>query len=310
MFGKMGRDEWLNHMRQHRPRWRCAARAHGILVFYEKSEYEEHMRRKHKSTQPQLTILAERSSRPSGPVFQSCPLCDEGNRADLEEHIADHLTYLALMSIPLPQSEANDEYTWMDETKGTKHFRAGGAGLTDSDRSFDKTEMEKAGDPSRLPESPFAGLEEPNQTHTKGKAPAKIRNQGEPHRSFRKANSYQRENTGFFTGRCQWMSSTESKNCEGVEDLLRHIAETHREYASVCPMKVCEQKFADSEDYVKHVQVYHKRLVFTKVSVSINPRFDGMSNKKLQLNQFRNNNCKALDQVSKLNYHAHNDLGR
>lgn len=169
-------------MRQHRPRWRCAARAHGVLVFYEKSEYEEHMRRRHKSIQPQLSILAERSSRPSGPVFQSCPLCGEGNRADLEEHIADHLTYLALMSIPSPQSEANDGYMWMDETKGTKHFRAGDAGLTDSDRSFDKTEMEKAGEPSRLPESPFAGLKEPKQRHTKGKAPAKERNQGEPHR--------------------------------------------------------------------------------------------------------------------------------
>ncbi|GLA63110.1 hypothetical protein AtubIFM54640_004248 [Aspergillus tubingensis] len=176
------KDEWLNHMRQHRPRWRCAARAHGVLVFYEKSEYEEHMRRKHKSTQPQLAILAERSSRPSGPVFQSCPLCGEGNRADLEEHIADHLTYLALMSIPLPKSQSTDDHMKMAANLDTDHLRAGGAGRTDSYHSFDESEMEKAGDPSRLPESPFAGLKESKQKQTKGKAPVKDRNQEETHR--------------------------------------------------------------------------------------------------------------------------------
>ncbi|PYH68479.1 uncharacterized protein BO88DRAFT_488420 [Aspergillus vadensis CBS 113365] len=176
------KDEWLNHMRQHRPRWRCAARAHGVLVFYEKSEYEEHMRRKHKSTQPQLAILAERSSRPSGPVFQSCPLCGEGNRADLEEHIADHLTYLALMSIPLPKSQSTDDHMKMAANLDTDHLRAGGAGRTDSYHSFDESEMKKAGDPSRLPESPFAGLKESKQKQTKGKAPVKDRNQEETHR--------------------------------------------------------------------------------------------------------------------------------
>ncbi|RAH61690.1 hypothetical protein BO85DRAFT_114550 [Aspergillus piperis CBS 112811] len=238
----MNREKW-------RPRWRCAARAHGVLVFWEKSEYEEHMRRKHKSTQPQLAILAERSSRPSGPVFQSCPLCGEGNRADLEEHIADHLTYLALMSIPLPnKSQSTDDHMEMAANLSTDQLRAGGAGRTDSYHSFDESEMEKPGDPSKLPEFPFAGFKHSKQKNTKGKAPLKERILGELHES---------ENAGFFPGRCKWMGCTESQIFEGEEELFRHILARHGKHYFCCLVKGCDKTFADRRELQKHLGTDH-----------------------------------------------------
>ncbi|KAL4903147.1 hypothetical protein BDW74DRAFT_156725 [Aspergillus multicolor] len=101
-------EDWIKHMRQHRVRWRCTAKSHGVLVFHTKDEYEEHMTTKHKSTKSQLAILAERSSRSSGPLFECCPLCGKSGDPSLEEHIASHLRFLALKSLPFPDDEGYD----------------------------------------------------------------------------------------------------------------------------------------------------------------------------------------------------------
>ncbi|KAL4781274.1 hypothetical protein BJX76DRAFT_335882 [Aspergillus varians] len=98
-------EDWLNHMRQHNLRWRCGAKSHGVLVFHARDEYEEHMRTSHKSTKSQLTILAERSSRSSGPLFQFCPLCGQSPDTGLEDHVASHLRYLALKSLPFTDDQ-------------------------------------------------------------------------------------------------------------------------------------------------------------------------------------------------------------
>lgn len=103
-------EDWLNHMRQHKLRWRCAAKSHAILVFEDRSEYEEHMSTKHKGTKSQVALLAERSSRSSGPIFESCPLCGESDsNRRLEDHIAGHLRYLALKSLPFIDECGDDD---------------------------------------------------------------------------------------------------------------------------------------------------------------------------------------------------------
>ncbi|OXV10920.1 hypothetical protein Egran_01317 [Elaphomyces granulatus] len=103
-------EDWLNHMRQHKLRWRCAAKSHAVLVFENRSEYEEHMSTKHKGTKSQVALLAERSSRSSGPIFESCPLCGESDsNRRLEDHVAGHLRYLALKSLPFTDDGGDDE---------------------------------------------------------------------------------------------------------------------------------------------------------------------------------------------------------
>ncbi|KAL4993932.1 hypothetical protein BDV10DRAFT_189510 [Aspergillus recurvatus] len=84
-------------------------KSHGVLVFHNRGEYEEHMSSKHKSPKSQLKILAERSSRSSGPLFQSCPLCGESTGSGLEEHVASHLRYLALKSLPFPDDDGSGD---------------------------------------------------------------------------------------------------------------------------------------------------------------------------------------------------------
>jgi Chromatin remodelling complex Rsc7/Swp82 subunit len=114
--------DWLKHMQQHKPRqWRCATKSHGVLLFNDQSEYEEHTKTKHKNTGLQLAMLVDRSSRPSGPIFESCPLCRKSDiSTGVEEHIAVHLRYLALKSLPFTEDggdydEGSDEAVIVSE---------------------------------------------------------------------------------------------------------------------------------------------------------------------------------------------------
>lgn len=59
------------------------------------------MAKRHKAMKGQLELLAERQYRSSGQLFQSCPLCGAMNMdTGLERHIASHLVFLALKSLP------------------------------------------------------------------------------------------------------------------------------------------------------------------------------------------------------------------
>ncbi|KAK4246938.1 hypothetical protein C7999DRAFT_14968, partial [Corynascus novoguineensis] len=104
--------DWLQHMRGHTLRWRCNSKSHGVLVFLTEEEYLNHMRRAHSSsfTEPQLRMLAERNGRPMGPMFELCPICgtSDATVTRLEDHIAGHLRFLALKSLPAYEDAASD----------------------------------------------------------------------------------------------------------------------------------------------------------------------------------------------------------
>lgn len=91
-------SQWLKHMRGHTLHWRCTSKAHMDLTFTAREEYIEHMKTFHRSrlTDAQLRLLADKSSRPIGKIFESCPLCGEGNCFSMEEHIIGHLRNLAI----------------------------------------------------------------------------------------------------------------------------------------------------------------------------------------------------------------------
>ncbi|KAL4975560.1 hypothetical protein BDW66DRAFT_137161 [Aspergillus desertorum] len=153
-------EDWLNHMRQHSLRWRCTARSHGVLVFDNRGAYEEHMSSKHKSTKSQLKILAERSSRSTGPLFQSCPLCGESSGTGLEEHVASHLRYLALKSLPFPD---DDGYDNCSEELASEFQSSGGRTRStmledndpaESDHSLPPVQPSKASEQPHSPTSP------------------------------------------------------------------------------------------------------------------------------------------------------------
>ncbi|KAK2811629.1 hypothetical protein FQN50_001971 [Emmonsiellopsis sp. PD_5] len=102
-------EDWLKHMGQHQLQWLCAVKSHDVLIFNNQSEYEEHMSMRHKVSKSQAALLAERSSRPSRQIFVSCPLCGYSNSSSsLDGHIATHLRYLALKSLPFTDDGTND----------------------------------------------------------------------------------------------------------------------------------------------------------------------------------------------------------
>ncbi|QKX61259.1 uncharacterized protein TRUGW13939_08407 [Talaromyces rugulosus] len=105
-------EDWLKHMRQHKLRWRCTAKAHGVLVFADRNEYEQHMNTTHKSARSQLSVIAALCSRSAGPVFESCPLCGESDsNGQLEDHVATHLRYLAFKSLQFPEDPPDNQYS-------------------------------------------------------------------------------------------------------------------------------------------------------------------------------------------------------
>jgi hypothetical protein len=99
-------------MRQeHMLQWRCAAKSHQPETFHTREEFEFHMDQCHKGTftVQQLPLLAERSARPIGPTFPSCPLCGETEaKGQLEDHVVGHLRFLALKSLPWPEDVDED----------------------------------------------------------------------------------------------------------------------------------------------------------------------------------------------------------
>ncbi|KAK2773562.1 hypothetical protein FQN52_004541 [Onygenales sp. PD_12] len=102
-------EDWLKHMGQHQLQWLCAVKSHEVLIFNNQSEYEEHMSTRHKVSKSQAALLAERSSRPPRQIFVSCPLCGYSNsNSSLDGHIATHLRYLALKSLPFTDDGTND----------------------------------------------------------------------------------------------------------------------------------------------------------------------------------------------------------
>lgn len=97
-------SQWLKHMREHALSWRCDSKAHGEFVVTSREDYIEHLRTAHQPrlTDTQLRLLADKSSRASGKLFDICPLCGfKDASCSMEEHIVGDLRLLALKSLPV-----------------------------------------------------------------------------------------------------------------------------------------------------------------------------------------------------------------
>ncbi|PYH88057.1 hypothetical protein BO71DRAFT_150607 [Aspergillus ellipticus CBS 707.79] len=111
-------EQWLSHMKAHpRPatEWVCSMRhaAPTQTVMQSAEEFATHLRDAHpgRFTNMQIERLQTRAARP-GSIFSTCLFCDwsmpsasaherlPGGFNPIDEHIADHLFDLALMSLP------------------------------------------------------------------------------------------------------------------------------------------------------------------------------------------------------------------
>ncbi|KAL7892249.1 hypothetical protein HDV64DRAFT_290196 [Trichoderma sp. TUCIM 5745] len=106
-------EDWLTHMRKHASRWVCRFGAHGKMLFDTREDYVAHMKLHHREalTDRRIDVFAGLSFLRTHVLFESCPFCgiekqdgDEG----LKEHVAGHLQYLAIQSLPPANEETND----------------------------------------------------------------------------------------------------------------------------------------------------------------------------------------------------------
>ncbi|KAF6827137.1 serine/threonine protein phosphatase [Colletotrichum musicola] len=105
-------DEWTSHLDQHCKLWRCNSHPEKA-EFAAREDYMAHMRQDHHNTlsDSQLRALANSKRRTKSKIFPSCPLCgkEEGDlKNSLETHIAGHLRYLAIKSLPSYEEMSSD----------------------------------------------------------------------------------------------------------------------------------------------------------------------------------------------------------
>lgn len=121
-------DAWRKHMKEHTLRWRCNAKSHGLFTAETKDQFLHHMESSHpaKFTTAQLSVLADRSARTTGPLFPSCPLCGIDTTTDksIEDHVVGHMRLLALKSLPAYQEDMDninpfEDHHASNDTSGT-----------------------------------------------------------------------------------------------------------------------------------------------------------------------------------------------
>lgn len=100
-------------MRKHVLRWVCASRAHSEMLFDTREDYVSHMKLHHRKavTDRRIDALADISLKMTSPLFESCPFCgieEQDSNESLGEHVAGHLQYLAIQSLP-PANNGSEE---------------------------------------------------------------------------------------------------------------------------------------------------------------------------------------------------------
>lgn len=103
--------DWLHHMQsEHLVSWICPVVDHSTAKFNTKEDLSAHMREAHANTfsLELLPYMMEACRSTSEVKFNSCPFCDVTDSVT-DTHISHHLRYLALKSIPSPDSEDNVE---------------------------------------------------------------------------------------------------------------------------------------------------------------------------------------------------------
>lgn len=84
-------------------RWYCVARDHSPLSFDLRDAFIQHMNYAHpgKFRKEQLPYIANSSAHALDSTIPACPFCSEIS-GNMEEHVAQHLQYFALQSLPWP----------------------------------------------------------------------------------------------------------------------------------------------------------------------------------------------------------------
>lgn len=149
------RSEWMKHVRKdHQQCWECLPCATpGKLppIFPSVEGFLDHLRHVHGGTigEGQYSTLLLDAARPAPSGISRCPLCDETAPADsdtLLEHIAEHLHSFALLSLPWPRDESQDEdHESTDYFKSNDYFDDGSEDQSNQNNTGTESDRDEDG---------------------------------------------------------------------------------------------------------------------------------------------------------------------
>ncbi|OAA55711.1 Zinc finger, C2H2-like protein [Cordyceps fumosorosea ARSEF 2679] len=92
--------QWLSHMSNHFHYWLCPFCSEPVQRFDHEDGLAEHFKVEHKEPDEYIPDYLPLCRRAKEIVFQDCPFCDYPPSENMAEHVACHLRYLAIASIP------------------------------------------------------------------------------------------------------------------------------------------------------------------------------------------------------------------
>ncbi|KAF8465057.1 hypothetical protein BDZ91DRAFT_659683, partial [Kalaharituber pfeilii] len=103
----MSRQDWYYHeIQNHRREWVCNLKSCENRVFRSRSSFHTHLCEMHN----ELAFISNYCEVPALSE-QKCPLCSALlSPAILKNHLADHLSHIALFTLPMPDPDASDRH--------------------------------------------------------------------------------------------------------------------------------------------------------------------------------------------------------
>lgn len=166
--------DWLLHMEpEHKKkivRWTCNAKKHdSVQVFDTPQAFQSHMRKEHATavSENQLPIITKRAGGPAAEMFSCCPLCSweppyasqaeamkTKARIELQRHIAEHLQFIALRSLP-------DELAKPCDMSIKSFSSSSSTASIGSEQSITQSEIDHLQDRNKASEEELALIKEP-----------------------------------------------------------------------------------------------------------------------------------------------------
>ncbi|RAH50483.1 uncharacterized protein BO95DRAFT_458968 [Aspergillus brunneoviolaceus CBS 621.78] len=298
-------EQWLAHMKAHpapSTEWICSMRhaSSDRTVMKSAEEFAIHVREMHSGrfTDMQIKKLQIRAARP-GPVFPSCPFCDwlehpdpekpkvSGGPTPMEEHIADHLFDLALLSLPPIQNNENSDEEVRDSlanisiVSGDRHSALSQnlSGLEFSSYRSPSPANEAMYTSKHSHISPVPSVDalsyQPDSPHP--------RNSSSPFDQSPRPLPTSDDPNSQNPSRCRWHDCFYSCTWGSQGTLLKHIKDEHVAHLGFrCPLEGCSTSYSLQEDLMHHIKVTHGGLVVDNAEVDPFEVVEELEQKALQ----------------------------
>ncbi|PYI27721.1 hypothetical protein BP00DRAFT_450050 [Aspergillus indologenus CBS 114.80] len=299
-------EHWLAHMKAHpapSTEWICSMRhASSTQTVMKSAEaFVDHVRDLHpgRFTDMRIKKLQLHAARP-GPMFSSCSFCDwseppdtenpkvPGRPTSLEEHIADHLFDLALLSLPPMRSDENRDEDVRDSLANVSMITGNRPSHSALSQNLSGFEFHSYRSPSPDSEAMHASRHSHVSPVPSVDALSYQPDSPPPRDSPSPFDqSPQRLPTSDIPNsessfRCRWQDCNLSCTLGFQGTLLEHIKDDHVAHIGLrCPSEGCSSSYSLQEDLIHHIKVTHCGTIADTPEVSALEMFEELEQKAL-----------------------------